>query len=162
MSSPSALDIYIDGASRGNPGRAGIGIVFARGQEPVKNISRAIGTQTNNVAEYMALVVALEEALAMHARTVRVFSDSELLCRQLSGAYKVKNENLKGLFEQALRLRSRFEHCTVSHIPREENKGADKLARQSTRDKKSKTDKIAARDVSSGEESPGSTGQRSG
>lgn len=162
MSSYNALDIYIDGASRGNPGPAGIGIVFAHGEEPVKNISMSIGTQTNNVAEYTALIYALEGALDMKARQVRVFSDSELLCRQLSGLYKVKNENIKVLFEQAMRLRAGFDQCTISHIPRERNKGADKLARQATQDKKSKTDKIAARDVSSGEESPGSTGQRSG
>jgi ribonuclease HI len=162
MSSHNTLDIYIDGASRGNPGRAGIGIVFAHGDAPVKNISKSIGTQTNNVAEYTALIHALEEALSMKVRHVRVFSDSELLCRQLSGVYKVKNESLRSLFMQAVQLRMKFDECSISHIPREQNKGADKLARQATKDSKSKTDKIAARDVSSGEESPSSTGQRSG
>jgi ribonuclease HI len=129
MSTYKELDIYIDGACSGNPGDASIGIVFSHGEEPVKNISKYIGSQTNNIAEYTALVVALQEANAMKIKSVRIYSDSELLCRQMNGAYKVKNENLKNLYDQAQVLRRGFENFSLYQIPREKNKGADKLAR---------------------------------
>ena len=129
MYSPKTMDIYIDGSSMGNPGEAGIGIVFAYGEEPVKNISKYIGKQTSNFAEYSALIFALQEALVMKAPVVSVYSDSELLCRQLKGKYKVKSENIKNLFAQAITLISGFEKFNILQIPREQNKGADKLAR---------------------------------
>jgi ribonuclease HI len=94
------MDIYIDGSSMGNPGDAGVGVIFAKAEVPVKNISRYIGRQTNNVAEYTALITALQEALEMNVREATIFSDSQLLCRQINGEYKVKNKNIKHLFEQ--------------------------------------------------------------
>ena len=129
MSIHKTMDIYIDGSSKGNPGDAGIGIVFAYGEEPVKNISKYIGKQTNNFAEYTALVFALQEALVMKTPAVSVYSDSELLCRQLKGEYKVKSENIKNLCAQAITLINGFEKFNIRQIPREQNKGADKLAR---------------------------------
>jgi len=137
MSLYKELVIHIDGACSGNPGDASIGIIFSHGEEPVKNISKYIGRKTNNIAEYTALVVALQEAIAMKLKSVRVYSDSELLCRQMNGAYKVKNENLKELYEQAQALRSGFENFSIHHIPREKNKGADKLARLAIKEKNS-------------------------
>lgn len=139
------MDIYIDGSSMGNPGDAGIGIVFCEGEYPLKNISRYIGKQTNNVAEYTALLVALEEAQKMEIKTARIYSDSELLCRQLKGAYKVKNENLKILFLRARELMLKFENIHISHIPREKNCGADKLSRLAVKNERSKIDGVTAR-----------------
>jgi ribonuclease HI len=124
------MDIYIDGSSIGNPGDAGIGIVFAHGEEPIKNMSKYIGRQTNNFAEYTALIFALQEALVMKTPVVNIYSDSELLCRQLKGEYKVKSGNIKNLFAQALTLIGGFEKFNISQIPRQQNKGADKLAHQ--------------------------------
>lgn len=157
------MDIYIDGSSMGNPGDAGIGVIFADGETTVKNISRFIGCQTNNVAEYSALIAGLQEALDMHLKRIRIFSDSQLLCRQINGAYKVKNENIKILFEQARSLLKGFESVRVEEIPREKNKGADKLARLAVKKQRSKIGRIAAPKASKpGEESPSSSGQRSG
>lgn len=139
------MDIYTDGSSMGNPGDAGIGIIFCEGELPIKNISRYIGKQTNNVAEYTALLVALEEAQEMKIKTVNVYSDSELICKQLQGAYKVKNENLKILFLRARKLMLKFDKIHISHIPREKNSGADKLARLAVKKERSKIDGITAR-----------------
>ncbi|HOW42930.1 MAG TPA: ribonuclease HI family protein [Candidatus Omnitrophota bacterium] len=122
------LDIYIDGASKGNPGPSGIGVIILKDGQSIRTISRYIGTATNNIAEYSALIAALEESLLLKAEQLTIKSDSELLCRQLNRQYKVKSEHIRGLFEQATRLISGFKHVSVCHIPREENAGADKLA----------------------------------
>jgi len=137
------VDIYIDGSSMGNPGDAGVGVIFSQAEVPVKNISRYIGRQTNNVAEYTALITALQEALTMKIRRVNIFSDSQLLCRKITGEYKVKNETIRDLFRQAQTLLCSFEDYSIEQIPREKNKGADKLARQAAK-KRSKIDRIAA------------------
>jgi len=142
------IDIYIDGSSMGNPGDAGIGVVFQDGEQTIKNISRYIGTQTNNIAEYSALVCALQEALVMKLLEVRVFSDSELLCRQLKGEYKVKNEAIKELFMQATDMIKGFKSFSLNQIPREKNCGADKLARLAVKEQRSKVDGIAAHHAS--------------
>lgn len=141
------MDIYIDGSSMGNPGDAGIGIVFCEGEYPLKNISKYIGKQTNNIAEYTALLVALEEALEMKLKSINVFSDSELLCKQIKGEYKVKNEHLKTLFENAKKLMRKFENMHIRHIPREKNCGADKLARLAVKNERSKIDGATARNA---------------
>lgn len=127
--------INIDGASKGNPGRAGIGaVIFGPGGEEIKKLSRYIGTATNNVAEYTALIYALQEALMLGARRVAVFSDSELLVRQFSGEYKVRDEGLKRLMKQVEHLRGGFAGVSVSHVGREDNKTADMLANQAVKD----------------------------
>jgi ribonuclease HI len=124
------LEIYIDGASKGNPGHSGIGVVICQGGSAVKNISRYIGMATNNIAEYTALVFALQEALIMRADSVKISTDSQLLYRQINRTYKVKHPNIIGLFSQALHLMSGFKKVSIRHIPREENRTADKLATQ--------------------------------
>jgi len=122
------LEIFIDGASKGNPGHAGIGVVICQDGETIRNISHYIGTATNNFAEYTALIHALEEALILKADTLKIKSDSQLLCHQLNKIYKVRHPNIIGLYNQAIHLLSAFKGFTVKHIPREENIGADKLA----------------------------------
>ena len=138
------INIYIDGSSFGNPGDSGIGVVFLEGENNLKNISRYIGTQTNNVAEYSALICALQEALIMKMKEICIFSDSELLCKQIKGEYKVKNENIKNLFSQAVGMIKGFENFCLKQIPREKNVEADKLARLAVKEKRSKVDGIAA------------------
>lgn len=126
-----ALNIYIDGAAKGNPGPAGIGVVVCDGDGYVlKNISKFIGEATNNVAEYTALIYALREALILKANEVRIWTDSELLYKQLKGDYKVKHLNLKPLFEQIKHLSGSFKSFEIRHISRNNNRGADKLANQ--------------------------------
>lgn len=122
------LIICIDGASRGNPGRAAIGVVVLDGRTPVREVGEAIGIATNNIAEYRALLRGLREAALLGARTVRVQSDSELLVRQLTGQYKVKSEALAPLHREACRQMRRFERAIVTHVPREQNALADALA----------------------------------
>lgn len=122
------LEIYIDGASKGNPGPSGIGVVICRGEFTLKNISSFIGNATNNVAEYTALIYALKEAIALKADAVRIKTDSQLLARQLNKEYKVRHANIIGLYNQSVNLLSAFKESSVINIPREENCGADKLA----------------------------------
>lgn len=124
-----ALYLNIDGASRGNPGPAGIGVVI-RGADKkiVKELYKYIGETTNNIAEYTALVYGLEEALILKADEVTVKLDSELVARQLTGEYRVKDEKIKSLFDSAVHMLSGFSHFEIRHIDRSENKEADKLA----------------------------------
>jgi ribonuclease HI len=124
------LDIYIDGASKGNPGPSGIGVVICQDSQTIKNISSFIGDTTNNVAEYTALIYALQEALILKAEAIKINTDSQLLYRQLNRIYKVKNSNILVLFNQALHLLSGFKQVSINNIPRRNNKGADKLATQ--------------------------------
>ena len=122
------LDIYIDGASKNNPGPAGIGVIICREGEVIKNISEYIGEATNNCAEYTALIYGLQEALVSKAEAVNINSDSQLLCRQLNKQYKVKSPGIIGLYNQATHLLSAFKQFSINYIPREHNRGADKLA----------------------------------
>lgn len=122
------VTVCFDGASRGNPGRAAIGVVVLKDGVPVREIAETIGVTTNNIAEYRALLRALEEAHALGARTVRVQSDSELVVRQLSGEYKVRSPKLAPLHRQAMARMRRFERVSVVHVPRDRNRGADALA----------------------------------
>ena len=125
------LIIYTDGASRGNPGPAAIGVVVRDGSGRILDtISLCLGHATNNQAEYRAIIAGLEKALALGASHVDVRSDSELVVRQLTGEYKVKNSDLKPLFQKVEGLRSRLFGLTVSYIPREDNQDADRLANE--------------------------------
>jgi ribonuclease HI len=128
------LELFIDGACKGNPGPSGIGVVILRDGAVVKEISRYIGEATNNIAEYSALICALEESLLLKADTIVISSDSQLLCRQINKQYQVKSGNIIGLYEQALRLLSGFRQVHVNHIPREKNKLADRLATKAVLD----------------------------
>ena len=120
-----------DGAARGNPGPAAVGAVL---QDPsgatLAEISERIGSTTNNVAEYQAVIRATERALKLGAGELRLLLDSELLVHQLRGAYRVKAPHLRPLYEQAMDLLRRFRKWSVQHVPREENWAADRLANQ--------------------------------
>jgi len=121
--------LYTDGASRGNPGDAGAGIVLldSCGGE-VLTRSVYLGKCTNNVAEYQALIAGLEIALEKGCRKLNIFMDSELIVRQVQGTYKVKNEQLKPLFSQVQDLLARLQFWHIRHVPRKENFRADELA----------------------------------
>jgi len=122
------IQIFTDGAARGNPGPAGIGVVLRNDAKILLEVADYIGKATNNVAEYMAFIRGLEEAIDLGERNIEAFSDSELLVKQINGEYKVKNEGLIPLFHHAKSLIKKFKHCRVYHTAREENKLADKLA----------------------------------
>ena len=123
------LIINTDGLSKGNPGTAAIGATIKdeRGKM-LATISQRIGVTTNNVAEYKALIAALQKALKLKGTQVEVRSDSELMIRQLKGRYKVKSESLKPLYIEVTQLLVKFEGVTLKYIPRELNAAADKLA----------------------------------
>jgi ribonuclease HI len=119
----------VDGASRGNPGPAAIGVVIKDPKGRIlEEIGEVIGAFTNNVAEYRALLRALEEARAMGAESVEVRSDSDLLVSQLQGSYKVKSPDLGPLYLEAIRLLRAFARYTVRKIARGQNAAADALA----------------------------------
>jgi ribonuclease HI len=134
-----ALELHIDGASRGNPGEAGFGIhVAGEDGRTLAELYGYLGRATNNVAEYQALLHGLRYALARGARRVRVFSDSELVVRQMDGRYKVKHPDMLALHRQARGLLSRFEQASISHVRREQNRQADRLANQALDEKASR------------------------
>ena len=125
------LEIFTDGACSGNPGPGGIGVVIRHDGKVIKEISEPIGEQvTNNIAEYTALIYGLREALVLKADEVLAKTDSELMCEQIGGRYKVKHANIMPLYEQVNRLAQGFKHFRLEHIPREQNGQADKLSRQ--------------------------------
>ena len=120
--------IYVDGGARGNPGPAGIGIVICDTErKKVREVYKYIGEATNNVAEYSALICGLEEALTLDAEEIVVHMDSELIAKQLSGEYRVKNADLKLLFDRATEALRHFSLFEIKHINRSKNKEADKL-----------------------------------
>jgi ribonuclease HI len=127
------LEIYIDGASSGNPGPAGIGVIITKDGRIVKNLSVYLGIQTNNVAEYMSLIFGLQEALIFRADAVKIYTDSQLLCRQINNEYKIKSPNLIGLYSQVKHLLSGFNQAEIKYICRDKNRGADKLARKAVK-----------------------------
>ncbi|MBI3932284.1 MAG: ribonuclease HI family protein [Acidobacteria bacterium] len=131
--------MHIDGASRGNPGEAAFGVHVATpdGAE-VASLYGYLGRATNNVAEYQALLHALRYALSRSARRVEVFSDSELVVRQIDGRYRVKHPDMVPLRREAVSLLAQFERARVSHVPREKNRDADRLANQALDEKASK------------------------
>jgi ribonuclease HI len=124
------LVIHIDGGSRGNPGEAGFGVFVEARDGSTTELYGYLGRATNNVAEYQALLHALRHALARGARSVRVLSDSELVVKQMAGEYKVKHPDMIPLHREASSLLRRFEHATLSHVRREHNRDADRLANQ--------------------------------
>jgi len=126
------ITIFIDGASVGNPGKSGIGYVIYENNALIKKNSVYLGIQSNNFAEYMALVFSLAEALSMQKNEVKIFSDSKLICEQINGNFKVKNKNIYALFILAKNLISKLDKFSITHINREKNKEADKLAKQAT------------------------------
>lgn len=128
---PAALVLEADGGSRGNPGPAGAGAVLRDQNGLVLNeLSRFLGIATNNVAEYQALLMGLKAALAYKPDKLLIRLDSELLVKQLNGAYQVKSEHLKPLYLEAKSLLAGFPRVEITHIPRALNSLADALANQ--------------------------------
>jgi ribonuclease HI len=120
---------HIDGAARGNPGPAGAGVfVEGDGDRPAEEHFEALGTTTNNVAEYRALLLALRRAEQSGAAEVAIASDSLLLVEQMSGRYKVRATHLQPLFAEALARAKAFPRFSIRHVRREQNKKADRLA----------------------------------
>lgn len=134
------LNIFIDGASRGNPGPASTGVVLRdENGKTLREHCRAIGVETNNVAEYAALLDALELAKEIGAEELLVHSDSQLLVRQLTGQYKVKNLRLAGYLADIRKLQVNFKSFKIVHVRREFNKRADALANKALDDLKKKS-----------------------
>jgi len=125
------LIIYADGASLGNPGLAAIGAII-KGEQGrlIARISQCIGQATNNQAEYRAIIAALEEAVRFGAEEVDIMSDSELVVKQLNGQYRVKKASLRPLYQKVAQLIGSLAAFTITQIPREQNREADRLAKK--------------------------------
>jgi len=123
--------IHTDGAARGNPGPAAIGIIIKdENGKLIARISRCIGTTTNNQAEYQAIITALEKAISLSVKHVVLKSDSELVIKQINGQYKIKNMALRPLYQRVVHLIGSLESFSISYIPREQNAAADALANE--------------------------------
>ncbi len=134
MASP-VVNLYTDGACRGNPGQGGAGAVLVdKAGEIVGTVKHSLGHCTNNIAEYRALILGLEEALKNRYGQLNIFLDSELLVNQIKGTYKVKNEKLKPLMLEVKKLLSYFDSYKIEHIDRTKNYMADKLANEAIDD----------------------------
>jgi len=124
----SSLEIYIDGASRGNPGRSGAGILIKETNGSIHRIKIYLGILTNNQAEYEALINALKAAKRLKKTHLKIYSDSLLLVSQINGNWRTRNPNILALSKKARGLIKGFKHVEVHHIPRELNREADRLA----------------------------------
>lgn len=144
MNEPPRFVIHTDGGSRGNPGPAAYAYVIERPGAPDVEVKCYLGRTTNNVAEYTGLVKALEHARELGARDVVVNSDSELMVKQMKGAYKVKNAGLLPLYRQAARLRDEFDSLQIRHVYREHNTRADRLCNEALDDPRSAAPRVAA------------------
>ena len=120
---------YVDGCCQSNPGPAGIGgVLCSSNGEQIARISKAIGIGTNNIAEYSAFITLLQVSCDLGVKNLNVFSDSELMVKQVNGEYKVRNEKLLPLMLQVNSLLKRFDSFKLTHVPREQNKLADALS----------------------------------
>ncbi|MDP3800465.1 MAG: ribonuclease HI family protein [bacterium] len=132
MGDSKTIIIHTDGGARGNPGPAAIGVVINIAGN-IKEYGEKIGNTTNNVAEYKAVIFALKKAKQLIGKSntklseLDIRTDSELLVKQLNGSYKVKDANLGLLFIEVWNLKQDFKKVVIIHIPREQNKGADKM-----------------------------------
>jgi ribonuclease HI len=123
------LVAHVDGGARGNPGPAGYGVLIRdEAGRRVAELSEYLGRQTNNYAEYRGLLAALRYAVEEGVTGLRVFSDSELLVRQIVGIYRVQNPGLRPLYEEAQQLIRKLDWFTIEHVRREQNREADRLA----------------------------------
>jgi ribonuclease HI len=133
--SNETVDLYTDGASRGNPGQAGAGLILLDDKGNIIFESKMyLGTCTNNEAEYRALIFGLKEALRLNLTLVNIHLDSELVVRQMEGIYKIKNRNLGQFASEAKKLLSSFEKYNIKHVPRHRNSEADRLANEAIDD----------------------------
>ena len=152
------LLIYTDGSCRGNPGEGGAGVIIKNRQgRTLSQIKKYLGLVTNNIAEYSALILGLQEARRFGSRELEIYLDSELVANQINGVYRVRDGTLKSLEEEVRKLLGHFTRWQINYIPREDNREADRLAREAVRDK---VDQVVAGPKKGGsEESPSSKGQ---
>ena len=123
--------VHVDGGARGNPGPAAIGVVISDPDGRVLDeVAETIGVATNNVAEYRALLRGVERARALGASEIEIVNDSELVAKQLTGAYKVKNAGMKPLHAQAIAALGEFDGWRIRSVPRAENARADALVNE--------------------------------
>lgn len=129
----TAWQAYIDGASKGNPGEAGIGVILIDSDGVVETFSKAIGKATNNEAEYTALLACLDHARDRGVRRLRIHSDSQLMVCQINGQYAVRNEGLRRLYREAQKRFCAFGRVELVYVPRSQNADADALASSAAR-----------------------------
>ena len=129
LSGAGAIELFVDGAADLHTETAGIGGVFYRNEEELYSFSEFIGSKTNNEAEYEALIRGIKEAHKLNMLSINIFADSQLVVRQVTGKYKVKNERMKLLHKQALELLGKLEHWNIEHVLRGKNKRADALSK---------------------------------
>jgi len=134
------LVAYVDGGSLGNPGPAGVGVVIEGGTEGRITIAKWIGQQDNNVAEYLALVEALQCAVALKAGKLHVYSDSQVIVRQMLGDYSCRSPRLYSLHWTCCKLARSLDEFSISHIARERNREANRLAGSAARNRGAKID----------------------
>lgn len=133
MSGTDTFILYVDGAAKGNPGPAGIGIQIRKDDDVLHEACDYIGKTTNNAAEYQALIRGLQLVRQFGAEGVNVISDSELVVNHMNGRYRVKSESLRPLYLEAARLSKEFDRFHISHVDRSQNKDADRLANEGIR-----------------------------
>jgi ribonuclease HI len=133
------LRLYVDGASRGNPGEAGAGfyLLDGEGNEILKGM-RFLGRTTNNAAEYHALILGLRKALGVGGTAIEIYTDSELVANQMNGTYTVRSKRLRRLHREAVELLRKFQRSKVIPIRREDNREADRLANEAINGKRAK------------------------
>jgi ribonuclease HI len=124
------VDLYVDGSCLGNPGKIGIGYLIFKDKKLIKEEGVYLGVGTNNFAEYMALIIGLLDVVARGEKKVNVYSDSNLLCQQMKGKFKVKNNNIYPLYVLAKRIIANLDIFDINHLDREQNKEADRLAKE--------------------------------
>ena len=128
---PSSAVAYIDGGARGNPGPAAYGVVIRTPEgKTLAELGQYLGIQTNNYAEYSGLLAALEYAQKQNLTGLKVFSDSELLVKQIKGQYKVKHPVLQTLYARANEITRRLQHFSIQHVLRSYNRDADRLVNE--------------------------------
>ena len=129
LSGVGTIELFVDGAADLHSGTAGIGGVFYRNGEELYSFSEFIGSKTNNEAEYEALIRGIKEAHNLNLLSINIFADSQLVVRQITGEYKVKNDRMKLLHKQALELLGKLENWNIEHVLRDKNKRADALSK---------------------------------
>lgn len=123
--------LYFDGASKGNPGKAGSAAVLYESEKEIANVGKYIGPRkTNNEAEYMGLIFGLILCIQLRIKRINVYGDSQLIIKQMRGEYAVKNERLKKLYDDVQKLLTEFESVSFEHVRREKNARADQLANE--------------------------------
>ena len=129
LSGAGTVELFVDGAADLHTETAGIGGVFYRNGEELYSFSEFIGSKTNNEAEYEALIRGIKEAHNLNLLSINIFADSQLVVRQITGEYKVKNERMKLLHKQALELLGKLKNWNIEHVLRDKNKRADALSK---------------------------------